>query len=224
MKTGTRLVPGLFVLSVASLLFIAIAANITTDTPLTALDMRVSQWLHTHDTPALTRAMLIITEIHRPLGISLMAVLVAVYLAWRRHWHALFALLFAVFGGMLLNLLMKSLFARARPLFDDPLLILHTFSFPSGHAMASTVFYGMCVALVFASQHTWRWQLLALCVAMVMVLAVAFSRVYLGVHYPSDVLAAIFQGLAWLALSLVVVGVVQRRSARIRPDKARPFP
>ncbi len=213
-KDYLRLALGICVLILATLLFAVLARHALADTWLTRMDIRVSEWLHAHATPTLTTVMLIITEIHRPLGIGIMAFGCALLLLWKRRWYALLALALAVPGGMLLNVALKHLFQRARPSFDEPLLTLATYSFPSGHAMGSTVFYGVLVAFVFWNVRAWRWRLLALAIAGLMIMLVAFSRLYLGVHYLSDVIAAFIEGLAWLALCLIVVDVVWRYHRR----------
>jgi undecaprenyl-diphosphatase len=117
----------------------------------------------------------------------------------------------AVFGGILLNVVLKHLFLRPRPEWKDPLLTLTTYSFPSGHTMVATVFYGSLCAFVFSSVRDWRWRVLAVVVSALMISLVGFSRIYLGVHYLSDVLAAIAEGLAWLAFSFLAVDFAKRR-------------
>ena len=117
----------------------------------------------------------------------------------------------AVFGGMLLNFVLKHVFVRQRPHFDDPLLTLTTYSFPSGHTLTATVFYGTLCALVMALGTPRSWRVLAIIVAGVMILLVGFSRIYLGAHFLSDVLAAVAEGLAWLAFCLLAVGELKRR-------------
>ena len=104
--------------------------------------------------------------------------------------------------GMLLNVLMKYAFHRARPSFDDPLLALTTYSFPSGHVAGATLFYGVIAAMVISRTAAWRWRVMTVLAAITLVALVALTRVYLGVHYLSDVLAAFAEGVAWLALCL----------------------
>jgi undecaprenyl-diphosphatase len=106
-------------------------------------------------------------------------------------------------------------FHRGRPSFVDSFLVFHGYSFPSGHTMAAMLLYGFLAFLAVISVEAWRWRVGAVLGAFVMVLLVGFSRVYLGAHYPSDVLAAAAAGLAWLALSITAVDVLRRsRSGR----------
>jgi undecaprenyl-diphosphatase len=139
---------------------------------------------------------------------------VSAYLWIRRLRVWVLTLTLAVFGGMALNFLLKHLFLRQRPLFDNPLLTLTTYSFPSGHTLMATVFYGTLCTLVLTLRRRWLWRALAICVAGVLILLVGFSRIYLGAHYLSDVLAAIAEGLAWLAFSFISVAEVRRRQER----------
>jgi undecaprenyl-diphosphatase len=110
-----------------------------------------------------------------------------------------------------LNVLLKLLFQRDRPVFDEPLLTLSTYSFPSGHVAGSTLFYGLAVAYVFTRTRELRWRLLALVGAFIAVCAVAFTRMYLGVHYLSDVTAALAEGIAWLTLTFLATSAWRHR-------------
>jgi undecaprenyl-diphosphatase len=155
--------------------------------------------------------MLVVTHLHSTLGVTVMTLAICAYLWMKdlRIW--LLRLMLAVFGGMLLNALLKQVFMRARPGFENPLLVLTSYSFPSGHTMMATVFYGALCALVVAKVRDWRARGLAVVVSAGLILLVGFSRIYLGVHYLSDVMAAIAEGLAWLAFCLIAVEELGRR-------------
>lgn len=199
---GLQLTAGALMLVGASWLFGGIAEDVVNGDPLTLIDVQVSQWFHAHSAPLITQAMLIVTHIHGPVAISLALVLMAAYLTWKRNWYWLLCIGVTVPSGMLLNVVMKYAFERARPSFDDPLLALTTYSFPSGHVAGATLFYGVMVAMVIAKTPAWRWCVAAVFGALMMVALVALTRVYLGVHYLSDVLAAFAEGVAWLTLCL----------------------
>lgn len=208
---GLHFTLGVLFLSIATWLFANLAEEVSTGQPLTIIDARFSNWLHAQATPWLTRVMFVITNIHSTLGITVMTLGVFVCL-WRRRlsrWMAGFAL--TVYGGMLLNFWLKGIFQRSRPRFEDPLLTLNTYSFPSGHTMAATVFYGVLVAIVISQSRSWFSRVLAILAAVFMVALVGFSRIYLGVHYLSDVLGAMVEGAAWLALCLTALETVRRR-------------
>lgn len=175
------------------------------------IDLPLSAWFHAHSNPALTQFMLLISDSHGITGVLLMsAVLGLALLHLRRPWWLL-ALVLSVPGGMLLNVAVKNVVQRARPRFDDPMLVLTTYSFPSGHTAATTLFYGFLTALVFAHEGARRWRRPMLATAVAMVLLVGLSRIYLGAHYFTDVFGAIALALCWLGASLAGVQALSRR-------------
>ncbi|WP_307731059.1 phosphatase PAP2 family protein [Pseudoduganella chitinolytica] len=110
-------------------------------------------------------------------------------------------------------MLLKHVYQRARPVFDEPFLTLATYSFPSGHTAAATLFYGLLASYVVTTNPSWRMRMAAVAGAVCMVLLVALSRVYLGAHFVSDVLAAMAESLAWLAICITSVSTLRRRRA-----------
>jgi membrane-associated phospholipid phosphatase len=146
---------------------------------------------------------------------SIFALLFGIFLVRKKQHYWLLALILTVPGGMLLNILMKQVFHRVRASFTDPIITLSTYSFPSGHAAGTTLFYGILTAFLITHISIWRWRIVAIMAAIMLVVLVGFSRIYLGVHYLSDVLAAVAEGVAWLALCLTAVHLVrQRRTAQ----------
>ena len=113
---------------------------------------------------------------------------------------------------------------RTRPVYGAEYLNGNSYSFPSGHAMAAIIGYGM---LSYALTHTVVTgrapRALTYAVAAAVVLAVGVSRVYLGIHYPSDVLGGYAAGLAWLAVCVTGIEVTERRGrgAGERSSRAR---
>lgn len=210
-SSGIYLTLVLLILILAAWIFGAIAEDVVTHDPLTITDVRFSVWLHSHPVDWLTRCMLVITHIHSLLGVTVMTLAVSVYLWIKRLRRWVFALMLAVFGGMALNLLLKQLFVRQRPNFENPFLTLTSYSFPSGHTLMATVFYGTLCALVVWRVRAWCWRALSVGAAGFLILLVGFSRIYLGVHYLSDVLAAMAEGLAWLAFCLISVEKLKQR-------------
>jgi membrane-associated phospholipid phosphatase len=203
------------IVAIALPLFIVIAHNVAMGGAMVPVDLRLAAWFHAHARPGLTQAMLLLTHAHDPIAIDAWSALIALVLARRREWHWLIGLVLAAPGGLLINGIIKRVFERARPTFDDPLLTLSTFSFPSGHAAGTTLLYGMVAAYMLSRtrEPMLRAVIIALCVTMVA--CVAFSRVYLGVHYLSDVLGGIAWSLVWLTLCRVgVMRLQQRRAAR----------
>jgi len=195
-----RLGIGALLLIVAAALFGAIAEDVVSGDRLTALDAEIAQWLHRRTEMPLTRVVLVVTDLQSTVAIACYAAIAGVWFAACRQWREFTTVAVAVGGGLLLNVLMKHAFQRARPTFDQPLLTLASYSFPSGHVAASTVFYGLLVAWIFGRTRRVLWRVLAVAAALAMIVLVAFTRMYLGLHYLSDVVAAFAEGVAWLAI------------------------
>ena len=117
----------------------------------------------------------------------------------------------AVVGGLALNIMLKHAYERARPHFDDPWVTLSSFSFPSGHTAGATAFYGVLAAFLVSRFYDPRKRIAVIAGAILAVVLVAFSRMYLGAHYLSDVVAAMASTTAWLALCLTTVHAVAKR-------------
>ena len=213
---GLHLTVGAVVLMATVWLFGGIAEDVITGDPLTIIDRRVAAWFNQRMTPPLVRIMEIISNLASPIVVSTVTATLALFFCWKRYWYRLVALLLIVPGGVLLNILLKFVFARQRPTFEHPLVIVLGYSFPSGHAFAATVLYGGLAAFAVMALQTWRWRVSAVLGAVSLVVLVAFTRVALGVHYLSDVLGGMALGLAWLALCLTAVDTLRRRRSTLR--------
>jgi membrane-associated phospholipid phosphatase len=192
----------------AGCLFALIAANIAAGDPLVELDAAASKWVLAHRNPALTLLMLGVTHAHAPFALCGYASIAGWY-CWRRGFNRwLFALALAVPVGLALNFTLKMLFRRARPVPGDALMTLESYSFPSGHTAGATLFWGVLAAYAMSRAVSHRARS-AIAIAWLCAIAlVAFSRVYLGVHYVSDVLGACAWSLAWLAAALLIASRV----------------
>ena len=196
---------------VASLLVFAIMTIILAEMserinygPLTVADVRLSNWLHENRSQPLTLVMRAITTLGDTWAVTFISISFLVFLLWRRRFNWAGIMSLSVFGGMLLNRFLKLAFLRPRPSFDEPLLTFTGYSFPSGHTMAATVLYGTFAVYFFTRTTGTRRRALIIFIAGLLIVLVAFSRIYLGAHYLSDVLAAIAEGLAWLSLCLTL--------------------
>ena len=210
--------PALIVFSLAAGLFLVIALAIGLGTPLAALDANAGTWLHVRATPLVTNAMAAVSFLGAPTTLTIVAVAGSLLLLYRRMQSEAATLSTVVLGGNFLNFCLKHLVQRGRPVFDDPIFSLPTYSFPSGHAMASTVFYGLLAiyALVNARQRYAAY--VAVAAAVFMVALVSFSRVYLGLHYVSDVMGGIAEGIAWLAFCFAALHYIRRGESSTGAD------
>lgn len=165
--------------------------------------------------PALDRAMIVISEFGYGGIFWTIAVAAAVTLAFYRRLTELAGMLVCLSGAAFLNFLLKHLFERSRP---DLFRVVEAagYSFPSGHAMVSLCFYGILAFLLSRHIRDWRWRLAVATLAAALVAAIGVSRVYLGVHYPTDVIAGYTAGGMWLGFCISSLLWWERE----RPEKA----
>ncbi len=213
---GLDLTVGAVILVGTSWLFGKIAEDVVTGDPLTVVDAEIAVWLHRHATPTLTEAMKLVSLLAWWPVVTGICLFTASCFVWKRSRYPLLALMLTVPVGMLLNAMLKYAFHRPRPPWDDPILVIESFSFPSGHAMAAILLYGFLAAFGVRKAQAWRWRVLAVFAAGLLIVLIGFSRLYLGVHYLSDVLAGMAAGSAWLALCLTAVETLRRHRAIIR--------
>ncbi|MEO5589426.1 MAG: phosphatase PAP2 family protein [Gemmatimonadaceae bacterium] len=186
-----------------------------------AFDESVLQWMGAHHTGLLDGAMLEITALGTGTVVLMIVCISALFLALTRHRYSALLLVVATAGGLLLNLALKLFFDRPRP----HIIVWGTnavsSSFPSGHAMSATIVYSTVAYLAARLFHrAWqRW--LTMIFAMIVIILISLSRLYLGVHYPSDVVAGAVIGLAWAAFCMATLEGIQRLATRHQPDIQR---
>jgi membrane protein DedA with SNARE-associated domain/membrane-associated phospholipid phosphatase len=207
---GLHLTVGLLAAAGGLWLFGGLAEDLLTGDPIVHFDRVLDAYLHARATPPLTTFFLIVTALGSIETIVLLGVVVAAFFAWRRRWLFLGSWLAAVAGSAVLNHLLKGLFERPRPYFEHPLLIETSYSFPSGHAMESFVVYGMLAYFVILTLRSWESRVAVVFGAALLVVLIGFSRMYLGVHYLSDVLAGYAAGGVWLSALITGVETIRR--------------
>lgn len=211
---GLHLTVGLIIMILGCWMFADIAEDIRPNESLFAFDQQVTNWFHAHGSPGLTTLARSVTMFGSVGFVTGAAVMCALLLLQRRAWDRLLAFGLTMLGGSALNIILKHLFHRQRPVLENPLVTLSSFGFPSGHTMGSTLLYGFLALLATSSLKPWRQRVLAVVAAFTMIAMVGLSRIYLGAHYLTDVLAAMAAGVAWLALCWTAVEIFRRRSTR----------
>lgn len=161
-------------------------------------DNQVRNALHTIASPPLTAFLRLVSNANGPVAMLLYTLAAAGLFLWRGYRTSAALVAITMFGGVCLDGALKLAFHRPRPAPYFGLPTPGTFSFPSGHSLMSLCFYGVVAYLVSVHVDSPRWRFTLRACGVVMVLLVGISRIYLGVHYPSDVLAGFAAGLVWL--------------------------
>jgi membrane-associated phospholipid phosphatase len=165
------------------------------------LDNNFELWIHSFANPALDLFFNFFTTIGGFTGIAILTVLSFGFLLWRRHFFSGIMLLLAVGGGVIINLVLKELFRRPRPeLWPSTFPQPDSFSFPSGHSTLSLCFFGILIWIIFQLLKNWRLKIGLAVLLVFCILMVGLSRIYFGVHYPTDVVGGYLSGGFWLLL------------------------
>lgn len=205
------------VLAASAMLFTKLAMDVSGGEPIVSFDRATAVWLHVHATGSVTDVLAAVTRLGAAVVLLPVTLAAALALLLRRRWAHAALMGAALVGGEALNMALKAAFERPRPSFSHPLATATGFSFPSGHAMVALTVYGALAFVVSASVKSRRARASVVAAAVALVLAIGFSRVYLGVHYVSDVLAAYSVALAWLmlcGLTLLVASATAGSAAR----------
>jgi undecaprenyl-diphosphatase len=214
---------GIFILAGAAIAiagtwaFAMLAGHVTSGST-QAFDNAVLRWLGAHRVANLDAVMLDITSLGTSSVVAMVVGVAALFLWLNQHKHSAILLFVATFGGVILNNLLKLGFERPRPEVIPWVTTAAFYSFPSGHAMSATIVYSTVAYLAARLQRTRAARLAISLVATIVVALVCLSRLYLGVHYPSDVLAGVIIGLAWASFCMATLEAIQLYARRNAPQ------
>lgn len=218
-ELGLRLTINAVLFGLAVWAFAGLLEEVLDKAKLVHWDVAANEWLHVHATATGLRIFHAITLVGSP-GVWAVATLFALWLLWRRERFLLLAWIASNVGGGLLQLLLKSTIHRDRPQYAARYLHGQSYSFPSGHTMSATICWSLMVVCAGLSLgwHGRRRAMLYV-FSTTLIIAIGFSRLYLGVHYPSDVVGGLIAGTAWVVLCATTMRIVQ--SAEAARERAR---
>ena len=205
-----------FLVGIAAVVLFVFLGDVVTAGATREIDEAVLRWVAERRTPALDDAMLEITALGSTLVLAIIVGTAAVFLWLTRHRFSVYILGAAFLAASVLNIVLKALYGRPRPDVVPPIVTSQSPAFPSGHALSAFAIYATLAYLVARLEPSPRLRAATWIIAALLILAVGASRVYLGVHYPSDVIAGFAIALAWIAFTAAAVTAVtylaQRRS------------
>jgi membrane-associated phospholipid phosphatase len=208
-----------FVLFVVALNgFVELTEELVEDS-LGPFDKTVTDYVLSFRTNWLTSFLIFITNVGTRTGYFVVTVLLVLYFFFiHRSWKFIVQTVAVLLLASLSNVALKEVINRARPTIEH-LVTVYTLSYPSGHAMSAMGFYGFLVFLTMRFKMN-QWVRITLIVVLVLlILSIGISRIYLGVHYPSDVVAGFIGGLIWVALCAIIFDVAdlyRRRKKRMQ--------
>jgi len=209
---GLHLTIGLLLSLMALWIFAGIAEDVIHHDPITQFDIELANALHSYTSSTVLRIATTLTLAGSPMVIVPLALVVGAILIRKRAWVFLLGWLTALAGGAALDGALKLLFRRPRPVWEDPWAVAHGWSFPSGHAMGSLVTYGMIAYLAVATRREWPQRVAVIGAMALLIVLIGLTRLYLGVHYFSDVVGGYAAGAVWLASCISACEVARRRS------------
>ncbi|MEP7064530.1 MAG: phosphatase PAP2 family protein [Gemmatimonadota bacterium] len=201
--------------------FAALAEGFSEKGRVAQMDLAVLDWLQLHGTEGGERAFLFVSWLGAPVLVAV-EVAVAIWLAARRMWRWFALWIIATVGGVLLDQMLKLAFRRARPpVASEFITSSSSWSFPSGHAMNSLVGYAMLAFLLREHLGSAPARIAVTLGAVLLIVAIGFSRLYLGVHYVSDVAAGYLVGSAWVLACVTAERFAMRRAHGRKPGLTR---
>jgi undecaprenyl-diphosphatase len=206
---GLTLGLGLATALLALYLF-AVLADQVMEQETVQLDDAVLGALRQVQSPGLDLAARVVSALGSEVLVVLM-VLLLIVLGWQRRWGAMVGLVLTVGGAQLLNDVLKDWFHRTRPAPLEGLIPAQAFSFPSGHAMVGAAFYLVVGYLAWRLLHG-RWRIVCAACLVLIALLIGLARLYLGVHYLTDVIAGYIAGVAWTDAVIVGGHLLARRA------------
>ena len=212
-ELGLRLSANVVLFGLAIWAFSGLLEEVLDNETMVRWDVAANSWLHGHATPSGLRLFHYITLVGSP-GVWVITAVFALWLLWRRERFLFWAWIASNVGGGVLQIVLKRTVHRDRPQYAAAYLHGHSYSFPSGHTMSATICWSLmvvCAGLSLGWHGARRARLYV--VATAMIFAIGFSRLYLGVHYPSDVLGGLAIGTAWVVLCATAMRIVQSDEA-----------
>ncbi|WDQ32482.1 phosphatase PAP2 family protein [Paenibacillus marchantiae] len=199
--------------------FVSIALSIS-DNQIHTFDDTLIGWIQGMESPGMTRFMQLFTWIGSEVPVVVITILAMLVLyIYLRHKRELLFLACVIAGSTLLNALIKLVFQRARPTINR-IIEVSGYSFPSGHSMAAFSLYGGLAFLIWKHVPTATGRVFMIIVSAIFILTIGMSRIYLGVHYPSDVVGGYFLSGCWLA---ICIWFYQRHLERLSLLQSQPL-
>ncbi len=202
---------GLLLSIVFILTFSKITKSVMSNEPLTSLDYWVNENILYFRTTWTNIIAIIITQLGDQVFVLLCSVVITFYMFLKRKIEIIIGYITAIIGGGLLNFVLKITIQRERPISENTLTKVAGFSFPSGHAMLSVIFFGMIAYILTREIKSLKLNFFIILSVTFLIFLIGFTRIYLQVHYLSDVIAGYVGGLFWLSINIIGLEIYRKK-------------
>jgi len=197
---------GLLSLIILSLdFFLRLTLDVWSKDYIVKIDQTLASFIYSLRTPILTDIMKVITSLADVNTIIVLFIFIIVILLVLKKRSHIFPVVLTLLGNLIFVSLVKTILARPRPILANALVFEESYSYPSGHALIAITMYGLLVIYLFTFVKSPVIRRISLITGIVLIFLIGFSRIYLGAHWPSDVLASYLIGICWLSLILFLI-------------------
>jgi undecaprenyl-diphosphatase len=200
--------------------FIELTNTLTSDT-VANYDRRITEFVISYRTPELNKILQFITNLGDLYGYIVITTICSIFFYFKfKNWHYVVQLVFVIIISGLSNLALKEVINRARPTAEH-LVSVQTLSYPSGHAMSATAFYGFLIYLCYFLKINKFLKISLIFVCSFLIVGIGISRIYLGVHFPSDIAGGMIAGTIWVMFCILIFNIIDlfRREEEGLPKK-----
>ena len=197
-------------------IFIELTESLKEDL-LAQYDQQISDYVISWRTPLLTEYFILVTNVGDLYGYLVMVIIaIIVSFLYFKNWKYILQTIFVLLLASISNVMLKRLVDRPRPGIEH-MVVVETLSYPSGHAMSAMAFYGFLIYLFYRFKINRMLKYGIILILIVMILSIGMSRIYLGVHFPSDIAGGYIAGLIWVFFCILLfnLGEVFRRDPKV---------
>ncbi len=205
LKNNKRLIILLFVAFVSLIVFIKLLDNVVEKEAITILDSQILNFIYTNRNEKLNTFFLLITSLGNPLELTIVVIFVTTILIIKRHKYYALVLLISLVFNIIFVTIIKFIIERPRPPINYALVIENNFSFPSAHTIIAVTFYGVIFYFLARAIKNKYFEYFVIFLGIVLTLLIGISRIYLGVHWTSDVLASYCLGIVWFCILVILL-------------------
>jgi membrane-associated phospholipid phosphatase len=216
-KNGLYLTLGTIISAAFLFIFFNLIEDIFDASSLLVFDKKVISIVESIRTPFFNKIMAFVTYMGNTYAIASSFLIIVILLVILKKFRYLYSLIISISGSSIFVLLIKNIIGRPRPPVENALIVLKDFSFPSGHSYMAVAFYGLIIYFIFDLLKYNKTKYYVLAAGIIFILALGFSRLYLGVHWPSDVFAGFAAAIALITAIITILEIKQRFAPEEKP-------